>query len=82
MAQVEGLGDPAQDMVRKTVIPSSAQAATIPLSAHDQIAVLREALIAAKEHLEYCGYGDKWERELARDSKLEEQIADALKRTL
>ena len=40
---------------------------------------LRAALQAAKEHLEYCGYGDKWERECAEASKLEEQIDEALK---
>lgn len=26
---------------------------------------LVEALIAAQSHLEYCGYGDRWEREYA-----------------
>ena len=26
---------------------------------------LLEALLAAQEHLEYCGYGDSWERECA-----------------
>jgi len=40
---------------------------------------LERALQAAKEHLEYCGYGDKWERECAEASKLEEQIEEALK---
>lgn len=36
------------------------------------------ALTAAKAHLEYCGYGDKWERECARDDKLADKIEDAL----
>lgn len=40
---------------------------------------LYEALQAASEHLDYCGYGDSWERECARESKLEEKIAAALK---
>ena len=39
---------------------------------------LLEALIAAKEHLEYCGYGDRWERECARDGGLIEKIDAAL----
>lgn len=26
-----------------------------------------DALLEAIEHLEYCGYGDAWESELARD---------------
>ena len=37
-----------------------------------------EALKAASDHLEYCGYGDNWERECAVDSGLPEQIAEAL----
>lgn len=39
---------------------------------------LLDALEAAKEHLEYCGYGDKWERECAKESGLEKQIDDAI----
>lgn len=39
---------------------------------------LYEALKAAKEHLDYCGYGDSWERECARAQKLEEKIDEAL----
>ena len=39
---------------------------------------LAEALAEAKEHLEYCGYGNKWEREIARESKLQEKIKEAL----
>lgn len=27
--------------------------------------ILYETLVKAKEHLEYCGYGDSWERECA-----------------
>ena len=37
-----------------------------------------EALKAAEGHLDYCGYGDKWERECAYDSKLPETIDKAL----
>ena len=40
---------------------------------------LVEALEAAKEHLEYCGYGDSWERECAFDAKLPERIAEAIR---
>ena len=32
----------------------------------------------AREHLEYCGYGDKWERECAVEKKLEQQIKEAI----
>ena len=39
---------------------------------------LVDALAAAQSHLEYCGYGDNWERECAREAKLEEQIEAAL----
>lgn len=40
--------------------------------------ILYEALAAAKAHLDYCGYGDSWEAECAREEKLEEQIQAAL----
>lgn len=41
---------------------------------------LVEALELAKEHLEYIGYGDRYERECARDEKLPEKIEAALAR--
>lgn len=37
---------------------------------------LYTALNSAKDHLEYCGYGDSWERECAEG--LEDQIIQAL----
>lgn len=37
-----------------------------------------EALLAASEHLDYCGYGDSWERECAEASNLEDQIAKGI----
>ena len=40
--------------------------------------LLYEALKDAQEHLEYCGYGDNYERECARDEGLPEKIAEAL----
>ena len=40
--------------------------------------VLREALEAAEQHLDYCGYGDQWERICARLEKLPEKIRAAL----
>ena len=40
---------------------------------------LLDALRAASEHLDYCGYGDSWERECAVDSGLIKQIEDALR---
>ncbi len=33
-----------------------------------------EVLKAAYEHLEYCNYGDKWERECACGIKLKSRI--------
>lgn len=39
---------------------------------------LLKALIAARDHLEYCGYGDKWERECAEETGLGKCIAEAI----
>jgi hypothetical protein len=36
------------------------------------------ALEAAGGHLDYCGYGDRYERECAKDAKLPEQVEEAL----
>ncbi len=43
-----------------------------------KIKFLTKALQAAKEHLEFCGYGDDYERECAKESKLPELIQKAL----
>lgn len=40
---------------------------------------LADALEQASSHLDYCGYGDAWERECAEAAGLEKTIADALK---
>ncbi len=40
---------------------------------------LLDALKAASDHLDYCGYGDSWERECAYESKLPQQIEEAIK---
>lgn len=45
----------------------------------EQLSQILEALKAASDHLDYCGYGDSWERECAQASKLEERVASALK---
>lgn len=39
---------------------------------------LADALQAASDHLDYCGYGDNWERECAQALGLETQIKQAL----
>lgn len=39
---------------------------------------LYELLVDAKEHLDYCNYGDSWERECAIESKLKERIEKIL----
>lgn len=46
-----------------------------------QVTTLRAALQAAADHLDYCGYGDRWESECARSEKLEERIEKALDST-
>lgn len=43
---------------------------------------LFNALVAAQQHLEYCGYGDKWERDIAKAKKLPEQVETALAKAL
>ena len=39
---------------------------------------LLEALVEAEHHLEYVGYGDRWEREDARRDGLPEKIRTAI----
>lgn len=39
---------------------------------------LVEALEQAQEHLDYCNWGDKWEREVAEGQKLPDKIQDAV----
>lgn len=51
--------------------------ATAPLSLAKE---LQKVLADASAHLDFCGYGDKWERECARESKLEERIEAVLTR--
>jgi acyl-CoA reductase-like NAD-dependent aldehyde dehydrogenase len=45
--------------------------------ANARVKQLTKALQAASDHLDYCGYGDKWEREVSE--KLPKQIERALK---
>jgi len=40
--------------------------------------LLLAALATAHRHLEWCGYGDSYERECARDSGIPEQLEAAL----
>lgn len=44
---------------------------------HDE---LLSALEAAKDHLEYLGYGDNWEKECAEEKNLPELIEEAIKK--
>lgn len=37
---------------------------------------LREALHKALDHLDYCGWGDSWEREVSADLRTELQDID------
>jgi hypothetical protein len=49
------------------------------MSHFESIAVeLLEALKSAVEHLEYCGYGDSWERGCANHDKLPEKLQFAI----
>jgi len=41
---------------------------------------MRELLQEAYDHLEYCGYGDSWERECAMEAKLPKRLAALLER--
>lgn len=43
-----------------------------------KIKILRKALLAAQSHLDFCGYGDEYERECADASGLEKMIDEAL----
>ena len=47
----------------------------------DTISTLYKALDEAKDHLDFCGYGDSYERECAQESNLERTIDAALKKT-
>jgi hypothetical protein len=38
-----------------------------------------DALVEAESHLDYCGYGDSWERECARHDNLPEKLQAAIK---
>jgi hypothetical protein len=57
--------------------PSCAKSPPPVLSLEQELA---EVLQAAREHLEWTGYGDAWERSCARFHKLEQRIEDALSR--
>lgn len=47
-------------------------------SLHKAAKKLLLALKAARNHLDHCGYGDKWERECACSSNLDEKIESAI----
>lgn len=53
-----------------------AKIATLEASLKEAVDMLKEA----HDHLEYCGYGDKWERECAREDKLDERIVSVLQK--
>jgi hypothetical protein len=48
------------------------------MTSKEAIKILGEALKEAQEHLEYCGYGDSWERECAMSSGLPETVDSAV----
>lgn len=51
----------------------------IPVNVQEEIATLKALLKESYDHHEYCGWGDSWERECARDSDLPGRIQEALK---
>ena len=44
----------------------------------DYIEILEDCLIAAENHLDYCGYGDSWERKCAREDNLQNRLRAAI----
>ena len=42
------------------------------------IEVLHTALEAARDHLEYCDYGDDWENDRAHENNLPDQLTNAI----
>lgn len=44
----------------------------------DHAGTLVDLLDEARRHLEYCGYGDAWERECAEHAELPSRLADAI----
>ena len=51
----------------------------MPMPSREVVQTLLEALEQAIQHLEYCGYGDTWERSCALEEKLPAKLAHALK---
>lgn len=49
----------------------------IPYEEYIKLATLFDEAV---QHLEYCGYGDNYERECARDDKLPERLEKMSKR--
>lgn len=47
----------------------------------EKIAMLRNALEEAQAHLDYCGWGDSWERECAYHNGIPQLIDNALEET-
>lgn len=60
----------------KKALKAPAPLAKEPLTPREQ--ALYHALQEAKEHLEYIGWGDSWERSCAREAKLPELVDAAL----
>lgn len=58
--------------------PSNCEEDEVKMDKDVRIADLTEALTKANEHLEWIGYGDNYERDCARESKLDVLIFNAL----
>jgi hypothetical protein len=56
-----------------------ARLAEIRSTLSEREAMLLDALIEARDHLNFCNYGDSWESECAYDNGLPERIEKAIK---
>ncbi len=68
-------GDKDVDAVREEINANGAFIVKA-VNSHDQLV---KALKLAQSQLEYCGYGDAWERECAEEADVEGKIDEALK---
>ncbi len=48
------------------------------ITPEELIKILGVALTEARDHLEYCGYGDSWERECALDGGMDKRLDEAV----
>jgi len=74
-AQNDKIIDDKRDKVEWETIYEQTKIDRHKLDCYDD---LLKALILAKKHLDYCDYGDEWERECAKENKLSDKIQQAI----